>query len=426
MASRDSVGLRQVRTGLKQAARRGVDRVARPYVEEVVARLTDLPPVEQESVALPPPPEVVLHHVLHTARTIALAEMPLVTGTLLSAGPNGKWYFDWLDSAYGQVRRHIAVEAFTPKPADLPSNVEWIEADIAAPEGIAAISDSEVDLLFSGQNLEHLWPHQVVSFLVESNRVIHPGGWLVVDSPNRNMTSAYRWSMSEHTVEFSPDEAQSLLDLAGFEVRSMRGLWLCRRQGQLLPLHPNDSMGIDMLDRLSLSARHPEDSFIWWAEAVKVAEPRRQALQESVRDIFGRNWEERVNRLQPRDGAEIDESGGLIRVPKGTLGYPVLGPYMPLPPGSYQLELPISWHGCENVGSEIATLEVVLQDECVASIPIVASAVSGSTLARTEVNVAELSFALHVRLLCSGTADIQVPLKLSIEPEPWKIVGRAT
>ncbi len=422
MLSRLSLDPGQVGSKLKRSARRGLDRAARPYVEEVVGRLTARPPVEDHQVEGPPAPEVVLHNVLHTARTIALSGMPPVSGTLLSAGPNGKWYFDWLDGAYGQVQRHIAVEAFTPRPDDLPPNVEWVEADIAAPEGIAAVDDSEVDLLFSGQNVEHLWPHQVVSFLVESNRVLRSGGWLVVDSPNRALTSLYRWSMSEHTIEFTPEEARSLLELAGFEVRSMRGLWLCRRHGQVLPLEPSDPTGVDTLDRLALSTRHPQDSFIWWAEAIKVGEPREQPLRDAVADIYRRHWRERVSRLQLRDGAEIGGSGQAARIPKGVVGYPVIGPFMPIPAGTYQFELPVSWDECAEVGATIATFEVVLNDECVTSVPIVATAASGSIVARSEVTVRDLSFASHVRLQSSGAADIEVPFELTIEPEPWRIV----
>ncbi|MBO0729250.1 MAG: class I SAM-dependent methyltransferase [Acidimicrobiaceae bacterium] len=349
--------------------------------------------------------------------------MPTVTGTMLSAGPNGKWYFDWLDSTYGRVGRHIAVEAYVPRPDDLPSDVEWVEADIASPDGIGAVHDGEVDLLFSGQNIEHLWPDQVVAFLLEASRVIHRGGWLVIDSPNRELTKTYRWSMGEHTIEFTTPEAQKLLELAGFEVRSMRGLWLCRRNGELLPLTPTTLTELDTLERLALSGRHPEDSFIWWAESVKVAEPNEQALRDAVHDIYRQHFTERVSRLQLRDGAAMDDSGCMITIPKGTTGYPVVGPYMPLRDGTYQFKLPISWENCPEIGTTIVTFEVVVNDQCVASLPIVASASSGSKVATTEVDVQGPAFASHVRLLCSGSARIRVPLDLSIEPEPWLVAG---
>ena len=79
--------------------------------------------------------------------------------TVLSVGASGAWYFDWFDRAYGAVERHIAVEAFLPRPDELPENVEWLAADLAGPDGVASVDSGSVDLVFSGQNIEHLWPN---------------------------------------------------------------------------------------------------------------------------------------------------------------------------------------------------------------------------------------------------------------------------
>jgi len=127
---------------------------------------------------------------LHEARTFCLGGMPPGARTVLSVGASGPWYFDWFARAYGHVERHIGVEAFLPCPVELPENVEWLASDLAGPDGVAAVLSGTVDLVFSGQNIEHLWPEQVVAFLVESNRVLRSEGWLVVDSPNRNLTEA--------------------------------------------------------------------------------------------------------------------------------------------------------------------------------------------------------------------------------------------
>jgi hypothetical protein len=127
---------------------------------------------------------------LHEARTFCLGGMPPGARTVLSVGASGTWYFDWFARAYGNVERHIGVEAFPPCPVELPENVEWLASDLAGPGGVAAMLSGTVDLVFSGQNIEHLWPEQVVAFLVESNRVLRSEGWLVVDSPNRNLTEA--------------------------------------------------------------------------------------------------------------------------------------------------------------------------------------------------------------------------------------------
>ena len=70
---------------LKQTVRRGLDRAMQPYVEQVVARQgaqvaalagpgPSGPPASPPEAS--PPPGELLHHALHTARTIALSGMP--------------------------------------------------------------------------------------------------------------------------------------------------------------------------------------------------------------------------------------------------------------------------------------------------------------------------------------------------------------
>ena len=115
-----------------------------------------------------------------------------------------------------------------PRPEELPGYVEWLEADIAALGGVGDVADSSIDLVYSGQNVEHLWPEQMLAFFTETNRILHDGGWLVVDSPNREVTAELSWSMAEHTIEFAPDEVGRLFELAGFELTTLKGVWLCR------------------------------------------------------------------------------------------------------------------------------------------------------------------------------------------------------
>ena len=111
--------------------RKALDRVAQPYIDQTVQRVaaTATPTIVQPSQ----PAFTETHAALHEARSIALAAMPSGAETVLSAGANGLWYFEWFDAEYGTVPRHIGVEAYLPRPDDLPPNVEWISADLAGP-----------------------------------------------------------------------------------------------------------------------------------------------------------------------------------------------------------------------------------------------------------------------------------------------------
>jgi len=101
-----------------------------------------------------------------------------------------------------------------------------------------SVADGSVDFVFSGQNIEHLWPTEVSGFLLEAHRVLRAGGILVVDSPNRKVTARTRDAHPEHVIEFTVDEARGLMIAAGFDVIAVKGLWLCDNPatGERLPV----------------------------------------------------------------------------------------------------------------------------------------------------------------------------------------------
>ena len=360
---------------------------------------------------------------LHESRTFCLGDMPPGARTVLSVGASGAWYFNWFARAYGDVDRHIGVEAFLPRPAELPENVEWVAADLAGPDGVAAVASGSVDLVFSGQNIEHLWPEQVVALLAESSRVLRPEGWLVVDSPNRNLTEAYRWTMEEHTVELAPEEATRLLELAGFEVVTMKGLWLCRRDGELLELQPPGTVAgaSEVLERMMKAAGRPADSFVWWAEARKVAEPDVAGLEREVRAIFADHSEERVGRMQSNEGTPCTLTDGRagVSLEKGSSGYLFFGPYLPLRAGRYQLAVELEWADCHDQDRPVGVLEVVARDGPRGEVLVLPSGPAGRTVVRYTLDLEALHFGVQARLRSTGTALLSAPLSLSVAPDPY-------
>jgi SAM-dependent methyltransferase len=361
---------------------------------------------------------------LHEARTLCLADMPPGARTVLSVGASGAWYFDWFARAYGEVDRHIGVEAFLSEPAELPDNVEWVAADLAGPDGVATVDSGSVDLVFSGQNIEHLWPEQVVALLAESNRVLRPQGWLVVDSPNRNLTEAYRWTMEEHTVELVPEEAARLLELAGFEVVTMKGLWLCRQDGELLELQPPGTVvgASEVLERMMKAARRPADSFVWWAEARKVAEPDVAGLEREVRAVFADHSKERVGRMRSNEGTPCTLADGRagVSLEKGSSGYLFFGPYLPLRAGRYELAVELEWADCYDHDRPLGILEVVARDGPQGEALVLPSGTAGRTVVRYTLDLETLHFGVQARLRSTGTARLSAPLSLSVAPDPYQ------
>jgi SAM-dependent methyltransferase len=261
--------------------------------------------------------------------------MPRPQEVLLSVGCVDRYYFDWIEESCGPIPKHVGVELYRPRPEVLPSNVEWI---VASAGSMPQVKDESVDVLFSGQNIEHLSSADLYDFLVEAHRVIKSGGKLVIDSPNRLVTHQMGWRHPEHTVEFSPSEACALVEAAGFRVDSCRGQWLCQnRDGSWLPLFAGSSADPEVLRRSVLAALDPDRSFCWWVEATATAGPiNTESLRKTVDQLFERQWTARVNR-SPETVGRLE--GGRWVIPAGSQGtvYRV-GP-IPLFKGSVSIRL---------------------------------------------------------------------------------------
>jgi Methyltransferase domain len=277
-----------------------------------------------------------INHTLHDSRSARLRKLPPFSGTMLSAGCAGRWYFDWIAQRTGHTGPHIGIEFYNPKPDDLPDNVDWI-ANTAG--DMNAVADATCEVVFSGQNLEHLWPQDVVGFFLESNRVLKTDGLLVVDSPNRLVTELLVWSHPEHTVEVTPAEARKLAELSGFEVTALKGIWLCRHPGtgRILQLDPAMiDPDFTYIERLLAAEDDPDNSFLWWLEARKVSEPRADELKIEMNRIFAEAWPERQHRFLSLVGTRVTKDGlNFVQCPAGTSGVMVYGPYMPLEGGDY-------------------------------------------------------------------------------------------
>jgi SAM-dependent methyltransferase len=281
-------------------------------------------------------------HLLHELRTRQLKDLTYEGPTVLSAGCGGTWYFDWFRSCYsGQLKTHLGIEAFNPRPDDLPLEARWIADQVY---DMNSVRSGAVDLVFAGHTVEHLWPPEFAGFLSEAHRVLRPKGRILLDSPNRNITLPLNWSMREHTVEYTISEIRQLLDLAGFDTVSLLGMWQCRRNGALLPLFP----AVDTEEfeaRLHNAALEPEDSFAWWLEAIRSERPpKREELLEAIQQIYKRA---RPAHLQATLRHTIgcysrSETGERVTAASGESGYLHHGPYLPFPRGLHQVGIALS------------------------------------------------------------------------------------
>lgn len=277
------------------------------------------------------------------------------SSVVLSAGCSGSWYFEWFRQCFGDsIRIHIGVEAYSPKPDRLPPEVRWINNPVF---DMRDVHTGDVDLVFAGQTVEHLWPEELTGFLLESHRVLRRDGIIVLDSPNREITWPLNWYHPEHTMELTVPEIQELMLLAGFRVLSLRGIWLCREGGVMLPLEPLSAPSKSQ-SRLDAAPDNPMDSFVWWLEAVREnRQPEREALRKRISQIFQSTRSHDLQRCFHGIG-KMTRNGSIqqIDAPIGLPGHLAYGPYAPFQPGSYRAEFSI----CSTVRSRSPDLACIL------------------------------------------------------------------
>jgi hypothetical protein len=87
------------------------------------------------------------------------------------------------------------------------------------------------DLVYSGQSIEHVSAAQGEQVAREAFRVLAPGGWFCLDTPNGPL-----WRLRsdepmnhDHKIEYGKDELVALLERVGFDVDECKGLNLMRR-----------------------------------------------------------------------------------------------------------------------------------------------------------------------------------------------------
>jgi SAM-dependent methyltransferase len=91
--------------------------------------------------------------------------------------------------------------------------------------------DGSFDLVYSGQSIEHVTEAQGEQVAREAFRVLAPGGWLCLDTPNGPV-----WRLRsdepmnhDHKIEYSAGQLVALLERVGFVVTECKGLNLMRR-----------------------------------------------------------------------------------------------------------------------------------------------------------------------------------------------------
>jgi SAM-dependent methyltransferase len=382
-------------------------------------------------------PPTDFNDLIHHLRGRELTRLPPGASIVLSGGCPNAAYFEWFAEHYPTpIERHLAIELFRDPPTDLPDNAEYVRGNLG---DLGPIPDGSVDLLFAGQVVEHLWGDDLAGFLRHAHRVLKPGGRLALDSPNRLITMATGWHMPEHSLEFTPAEARELLGLAGFDVQEMRGLWLCAepRTGAPLGLYADPAASTWSIERrCDEAADWPDESFVWWALAVRGDRAPAANLAERVAELYATKRPEYFGKhMHTAIGTGIvDDDRSLFVADEGEAGALLVGPYVAFAPGSFAAVFTFEAYRVEKVAAlppetVVAVLDVVLGEE---GTEIGRRELRAGELPRTgeqvhfavEFALDETAFAGQTRVISTGAAPLAVARAVDVTPPPTTATTR--
>jgi ubiquinone/menaquinone biosynthesis C-methylase UbiE len=131
---------------------------------------------------------------------------------------------------------------------------------------LSAYPDSSFDLVYSGQSIEHVTEAEGDTVMAEVWRVLAPGGWFCLDTPNGpvwRLRSAALMN-DDHKIEYGAAALQAKLEAHGFEVTEAKGLNLMQRgvaagvfDEAEASAHPGVFAAIEECLLLALVARKP-------------------------------------------------------------------------------------------------------------------------------------------------------------------------
>lgn len=339
------------------------------------------------------------NEIIHGERGKLLKSLPAGSRTFCSAGCSGTWYFEWIEDNYGPVERHYGVELYSPKPSDLPNYVTWIENSVADMHGVPSAS---IDMLFSGQNIEHLYRNDFEGFLREANRVVAPGGYLCVDSPNRAVTQELGYVQPQHVLELTADEARELLTAAGFTVEDTYGIWSCGSDKRRYESVTEFADEEEVAERCAAATDDPSRSFIWWIVARRTGAVRddltmvvERILSSAFPSFVKARFRKQIGRVKAVEGTEA-----IVSVQSNEHGCVFYGPYIPLSEGNYIAEFMVKFHDA----SGFVSVDVACAGgtNVLARLEVPANNIGAWTRIELEFSLSNYTDTIETRLLSHG------------------------
>lgn len=125
-------------------------------------------------------------------------------------------------------KRHEMYKAIDMKPLKTPNGpVEVLYSNMT---DLSHFEDNSVDLVWSGQSIEHISESDAKIVFKEVMRILKPKGFFCLDTPNRLLTEIHTknidggWIHPEHKIEYYPKHLRNNLIKAGFKITKESGV----------------------------------------------------------------------------------------------------------------------------------------------------------------------------------------------------------
>ena len=91
---------------------------------------------------------------------------------------------------------------------------------------LSPFADNSVDLVYSGQSIEHVTEAEGHQVIAEVLRILRPGGYFCLDTPNGRITRIQqdKFVDPDHKIEYTHQQLHAALASGGFEVCESKGL----------------------------------------------------------------------------------------------------------------------------------------------------------------------------------------------------------
>jgi SAM-dependent methyltransferase len=111
-------------------------------------------------------------------------------------------------------------------PQEVPTRLGPVRYRYHSMTDLTDFADISVDLVYSGQSIEHVTPDEAAIVLKEVFRILRPGGHFALDTPNGRVTRLQQAAFvdPDHKVEYTQQELAAKLEATGFEILEAKGL----------------------------------------------------------------------------------------------------------------------------------------------------------------------------------------------------------